>query len=205
MGTPEDSAQTRTKLIQAAGLLFAARGVKGVTVRDIVKQAQTSLSALNYHFGSKDALYREVLLAACASDAISETERKQLLALKPRAALTVFVREALKAYLNREDAHWGSAVIDRECRDPSPVFAEILRDHITPEIDLLAELIGKAAGKTKESHDARFAALGLIGLLSIFGQYTHLVDAAAPGLREKHLSKDWAVNRIVNMTLEGAR
>ncbi len=205
MGTPEDSASTRAKLIQAAGLLFAARGMNGVTVRDIVSEAGTSLSALNYHFGSKDALYREVLLAACASDAISESEREQLLTLKPRSALTVFVREALKAYLEREDARWESAVIDRECRDPSPVFAEILREHMAPEIDLIAEIIGNAVGKKKESHEARFAALGLIGLLSILGQYTHLVDGVAPGLREKCLSKDWAVDRIVSMTLEGAR
>ena len=71
--------KTKAKIIEAAGRLFARKGLKGVTVREIAKDAQTHLGALNYHFRSKDELYREVLLEACRETSISPEEQKLLL------------------------------------------------------------------------------------------------------------------------------
>jgi AcrR family transcriptional regulator len=75
MGTPKDSKKTRAKLIEAAGQLFAKNGFNGVTVRDIAKRPHTHLSALNYHFRSKEALYREAIPETCKSDSITPKER----------------------------------------------------------------------------------------------------------------------------------
>jgi AcrR family transcriptional regulator len=46
-------------LLEAAVDLFADRGLSGASVRDIVKKAGTSLSSVNYYFGSKEQLYLE--------------------------------------------------------------------------------------------------------------------------------------------------
>ena len=81
MGTPQDSEKTKAKLIESAGELFAEKGVNGVTVRDIARKANTPLGAISYHFKTKDALYREVLLEACKADSLSSKEREQLKAL----------------------------------------------------------------------------------------------------------------------------
>ena len=78
MGTPKDSIKTRQKIIDAAGKLFAEKGFKSVTVREIAQSAETHLSALNYHFNTKTDLYREVVLSACKTDAASPTEKKLL-------------------------------------------------------------------------------------------------------------------------------
>ena len=43
--------------------LFANRGIDGVTVRDIAKAAgQKNPAAVGYHFGSKEALIRELIV-----------------------------------------------------------------------------------------------------------------------------------------------
>ena len=52
---------TRMCIIEAAGELFAERGYAGTSIRAIVKKAGVFLSAVNYHFGSKEQLLLETL------------------------------------------------------------------------------------------------------------------------------------------------
>ena len=54
-------AATRARLLAAAERLFADRGFKKVTVREICRAARANVAAINYHFGDKLGLYREVL------------------------------------------------------------------------------------------------------------------------------------------------
>ncbi|AJF64355.1 TetR/AcrR family transcriptional regulator [Streptomyces vietnamensis] len=54
--------ETRDKLIRAAEELFAAQGVDGAQLRDIVKLAgQANPSAVQYHFGSRAGLLDAVM------------------------------------------------------------------------------------------------------------------------------------------------
>jgi len=50
--------ETRDRLVSVAVKLFAARGFDGVTLRDIAAAAERPLSAIAYHFISKDELWR---------------------------------------------------------------------------------------------------------------------------------------------------
>ena len=61
MTQTEATSDTKLALILAAGELFAERGLEGVSVRDIVGKAGTTLSSVNYHFGSKSGLYLETI------------------------------------------------------------------------------------------------------------------------------------------------
>ena len=56
-----DAASTRERLLMAAERLIAEHGVEAVSVRAVTQAAGVSVSAANYHFGSKDALVRETL------------------------------------------------------------------------------------------------------------------------------------------------
>ncbi len=55
---------TKELLICSAGELFAENGLEGVTTRMIADKAGVKLSAIHYHFGSKNKLYMETCLAA---------------------------------------------------------------------------------------------------------------------------------------------
>ena len=59
-GTYKVSEETRSRLIHAAGELFALRGVEAVTVREIADKADAVPNAVRYHFGDKAGLVAAV-------------------------------------------------------------------------------------------------------------------------------------------------
>ena len=75
---PRDSSGTKARLVREAERLFARRGVYQVTVREITEAAgQRNVSALSYHFGSREGVLRAILVRH--GDPIDE-ERGALLA-----------------------------------------------------------------------------------------------------------------------------
>jgi AcrR family transcriptional regulator len=59
---PRDSTVTKERILREAGRLFARRGLWQPTVREITAAAgQRNVSALNYHFGSRDGLLAAIL------------------------------------------------------------------------------------------------------------------------------------------------
>jgi TetR/AcrR family transcriptional repressor of nem operon len=94
-------AETRQRILDAAGVLFRQNGIDGVGVDAVMKQAGLTHGGFYAHFGSKEALAAEVaqsLLekAARSWDEISRTD-------DPDSAL----RRIVLAYLNPEKAASG--------------------------------------------------------------------------------------------------
>ena len=52
------SEETRQKLIESAGQIFAEVGYNAATVRQITDRAGANIASINYHFGDKLQLYR---------------------------------------------------------------------------------------------------------------------------------------------------
>jgi len=57
----ERGAELREQILDVAEALFADRGFYGVSIREITDAAGTRLAAVNYHFGSKDSLFGQVI------------------------------------------------------------------------------------------------------------------------------------------------
>jgi AcrR family transcriptional regulator len=57
---------TEGRIIAAAVRLFAERGIDAVSLRSIMAAAGTNIASIHYHFGSKEALVREAILARSA-------------------------------------------------------------------------------------------------------------------------------------------
>jgi len=53
------SGAKKEKLLAAAGDVFIEKGFRDATVAEICARAEANISAVNYHFGSKEALYQE--------------------------------------------------------------------------------------------------------------------------------------------------
>src|SRR6187397_1194924 len=59
-----DGEATRARILETAGALFAVSGFAHTTAKAVAKRANVNLASINYHFQSRDGLYRAVLLEA---------------------------------------------------------------------------------------------------------------------------------------------
>lgn len=59
-----DGEETRARLLETAGELFAASGYAGTSASSIAERAKVGLSSINYYFGGSEGLYRAVLVEA---------------------------------------------------------------------------------------------------------------------------------------------
>ena len=136
-GDPE----TRERLLRAAERLFADRGFKDVTVRDICRAARANVAAVNYHFGDKFGLYREVLQSAidrmrATNDAAREAGAGQTAEEQLRRYITIFLGRLLAS--GNDTVH---RLVTRELNDPTPALDDLIEQGIQPRIDFLSSLV----------------------------------------------------------------
>lgn len=74
---------TKEKILQTALELFATQGFDATSTRQIAQKAGANLSAISYHFGSKEGLYKAVFLRCfeCIKNIIKNAPPKPLDAL----------------------------------------------------------------------------------------------------------------------------
>jgi AcrR family transcriptional regulator len=58
MRTRKDGEETRRRILLAARRVFAEAGFRDATLAEICRLAEANCAAVNYHFGSKEQLYR---------------------------------------------------------------------------------------------------------------------------------------------------
>ena len=81
--TPAALTETRERLIDTAETLFGLRGIEGVSLREITRQAEANVASVNYHFGSREGLIEAVFERRMRP--LNE-ERLRLLSLAEEAA-----------------------------------------------------------------------------------------------------------------------
>lgn len=135
---------TRRRVLQAAAELFALRGFKRVTVREICRRARANVAAVNYHFRSKLGLYREVVQMGIAA-------MQQMTAAAQRAGSGRTPQEKFGAYLHIYLAHlagkggdtWLHRFMARELADPTPALDAIVDQAIRPRLAYLADVVAE--------------------------------------------------------------
>ena len=93
----DNEAVTKNLVFVAAERLFALHGFQNVSVRDITAAAGVNLASVNYHFGSKDALFYEIFRRRTVE--LNRERAKKLHEATDRHVGTPPVREILAALL----------------------------------------------------------------------------------------------------------
>jgi AcrR family transcriptional regulator len=145
-GRTSPDLETRARLLKAAERLFAERGFKKVTVRDICRAARANVAAVNYHFGDKTGLYREVLqIAIDAVRTTTEAARRAGEGCPPEEQLrryfSVFLQSALAA--GHENLH---QLIQREIDDPSVALDAFVDEAVRPRVEYIASIVAAMTG-----------------------------------------------------------
>lgn len=131
-------ADTKTRILDAAESLFIAGGHDAMSMRQITSAAGVNLAAVNYHFGSKDALIQAVL--ARRLDALDAQRLAMLDAFESALGERLSCEHVLVALflpavrIFRSDAPMADRFLHflgRAYTDPSPVVRDFIQTHYT--------------------------------------------------------------------------
>ncbi len=167
-GTPAShNHDTKERLLSVAEGLFAEKGFHGVSVREITAQAQTHLSAVNYHFGSKEKLYLEVFRQRFVERA--QRLRQAFKALLERSDRSVqgVIRALAEAILcgplSERERIIHYRLLVRELTEPSPAFEIMAQGAIIPFVHAVQEALRPYFPKVSQERL-------LLAVLSLFAQ-----------------------------------
>jgi AcrR family transcriptional regulator len=158
---------TKARLLEAAGEEFAKKGYELARVRAICDRAGANLAAINYHFGTKEQLYLEVLREAHRCGLEQQEEKLVEPGLSPALRLRGFIHNFLERVLavNRPE-DWRHRVMLREMLAPTPFSEVLVREGIRPRFERLKSLMREIC---PEADDRRLNAL----VFSVIGQCLH--------------------------------
>ena len=135
--------ETRERLLVAAKRLFAERGFKHVTVREICHAAQANVASVNYHFGDKLGLYREIVQSAIERmRTTTEAARAAGAGRPPAEQLRCYITTVNRRLLAAQDGML-QRVIAREMYDPTPALDELVEQGLRPRLDQLSALVAR--------------------------------------------------------------
>ncbi|MBX7244525.1 MAG: TetR/AcrR family transcriptional regulator [Candidatus Sumerlaeaceae bacterium] len=136
-----DSTERRDMIVRDVRRVFAEKGFKGATTRELARAAGVSEALLFKHFPTKEALYEAMLLKCKAQDSACEWER--IAVMKPSTDTLVHCVRHLVTYLATKDKTDPEGLItDRLllrslCEDGT--FARVLfgriNEHIIAQMD----------------------------------------------------------------------
>ena len=150
MARRKDGLATREKILEAAGAVFAERAYHEATVEEISRRAETNIAAINYHFGSKDALYAQVWRHAF-DEAMKAYPPEG--GLGPDAPPEDRLRGSIHSILGKtidpgRIGHAGQILL-RELVSPTEAIEQVKRDALEPMHQrmesLMRELLGPSA------------------------------------------------------------
>ena len=142
------SGAKKEKLLAAAGDVFIEKGFRDATVAEICARAEANISAVNYHFGSKEALYQEAwrhsfaesLKAYPMDGGVSETASAEE---RLRGQLTSMIQRI--ADENNKDFF----IAQMEIINPTGLLQEVMKTELIPmrqqTLALVRELLGPEA------------------------------------------------------------
>ncbi|ACM20945.1 helix-turn-helix transcriptional regulator, TetR family [Geotalea daltonii FRC-32] len=128
----------RNNLIETATRLFAERGLKGVSIRELSKAAEVSISMISYHFGGKEGLYSLVLQEQFACFEQIETIRE--LEAAPLEKIEAYIRWSIRRH---REYPYLMRFYTSELTNPTPYFATIVDPAIKKVIRILMDTIGE--------------------------------------------------------------
>lgn len=154
--------ETHARLLDAAARLFAARGFKDVTVREICAAAKANVAAVNYHFGGKLGLYQQVVSKAIDTmRGTTDAARAAGVGLAPEERLRAYVRVFLRRVGSDGQDSWIHSMMAREIADPTPALDRIAEQVIAPRLDYVASLVADITGLGADDDMVRRCALSV--------------------------------------------
>lgn len=164
MAQRNDGQITRDAILEAATELFAEQGYSGTKVSTICEAANANSAAVNYYFGSKEELYRQVWRQALERE---ENENPFDGGAAADASLESRLRGRIAAMIHRFFHKDGTPtrfglLQTREMANPSGHIEELRRNYFGPQFRANQELFREMLGEDATAQEVLFVQTSVV-------------------------------------------
>lgn len=145
---------TRQAILDHAIDVFAKCGFERAAVREITRRADVNAAAINYHFGGKEALYREVLrLAIAALNDAALLDEETISRVSRDEAVRLFIRQQVAPLLKHGQIGRYLRIFAWETVAPTPVYRDFIANEKLPMLEqaeaIVRRFLPPAASRTE--------------------------------------------------------
>lgn len=171
-GNREHGAATKVKIIETAGRLFAEKGYAETTSKEICEAAEANVTAINYHFGSREGLFIAVLETMhhflASPESLVEIEQG---ALPPREKLNRVIGRLVAILM--DNTGWQTRLWAREIVTPTPFAHEYLKSRGVGLVRVVTTCLCEITGLPEDDPRLSFCYLNVMSpfmILLILGK-----------------------------------
>jgi len=131
---------TKQKILLAALEVFADKGYKNTTTRDICSKIKMNTAAVNYHFSTKIELYRQVFIFMFEnSESLTPNVNINFESIEDwKHSIKTWILDFLLSLSSDSPlSRWKSILIAREMAEPSEIFPWLFTNFFKPSICFL--------------------------------------------------------------------
>ncbi|MGF1579876.1 MAG: TetR/AcrR family transcriptional regulator [Gemmataceae bacterium] len=161
--SPDTEESTRSRLLNAAGEVFAECGYENATVREICERAEANVASVNYYFQGKQGLYVEVIKFAQKFRADQNPLPQWPADTPAETKLNDFVRTIVFRLLVAEELPWQGRIMMREMLEPTQACRELTEHYIRPHHQMLVDILAELAPPDLPKHRLDQMAFSMIG------------------------------------------
>jgi AcrR family transcriptional regulator len=201
----QTDAGTKDRLLRAAREVFAERGVKEATVRDICAKAGANVAAVNYYYGSKEKLFMAVLADYMqAAHLRFPVDMDCEPGAPPRDRLKAYVRSLLHKFLGDGDPLYEKLgiLLTTEFVNPSEQFDEIMERFIMPQHEVLLGIVRELMPGSGE-RPVHLCSAGVVGYCLLFDHMRQVIRRMCPEMALENLGVEMLAGFIFEYSLAG--
>lgn len=161
--TRKKSVAKKERLLAAAGDVFIEKGFRNTTIAEICTRAEANISAVNYHFGSKEALYQEAWRHSFTESLRTYPMDGGVGAAAPPAAR---LRGQLTALIRRisDENNKDFFISQMELVNPTGLLQSVMQTELIPLRQQTLALVRELLGPEATDQEVHFTELCIISM-----------------------------------------
>jgi AcrR family transcriptional regulator len=172
---PQETEETRERILSTAQKLFSEKGFEGTSVRDITTEAGCNVASVNYHFGGKENLYLETfrsMLVVLRDQRLAVIG--ELMARDPAPTLEEFLESFAEGFIDplvdESRGRMFTILVSREMFNPRLPHNVFVDEFIQPLLERVTVALAEV-GPPLDPAAARLC------IMSAVGQLLHAIKA----------------------------
>jgi TetR/AcrR family transcriptional regulator, regulator of cefoperazone and chloramphenicol sensitivity len=192
---------TRDKLLEAAGHVFAERGYRAATIREICRIAGANVAAVNYTFGDKMGLYTEVLRQSVRAAQTAAMSAALDSSLSPEDTIRGVIRARLMSLCKETRPDWHVRLVMHEFSHPTAAMGRVVDEGMRPIYDRVRKAVGKLIGLPPDHETTRLSVNSIVGQILFYTFSWPVLSHLQPELKLTPRQLDRIADHIADFSL----